>query len=154
MTQTQVDDLNIASQTSLITPRELKAKLPLTDKARATVANGREVIRNILDRKDHRIFIVIGPCSIHDVKAAKEYAEKLKALADEVSDTIFLVLRVYFEKPRTTVGWKGLINDPYMNDSFKIEDGLHIARSLLLDVRSEEHTSELQSRPHLVCRLL
>src|SRR5690554_5959281 len=134
MTQTQVDDLNIASQTSLITPRELKAKLPLTDKARATVANGREVIRNILDRKDHRIFIVIGPCSIHDVKAAKEYAEKLKALADEVSDTIFLVLRVYFEKPRTTVGWKGLINDPYMNDSFKIEDGLHIARSLLLDV--------------------
>lgn len=134
MTQTQVDDLNIASQTSLITPRELKAKLPLTDKARATVANSRQVIRNILDRKDHRIFIVIGPCSIHDVKAAKEYAEKLKVLAEEVSDTIFLVLRVYFEKPRTTVGWKGLINDPYMNDSFKIQDGLHIARQLLLDV--------------------
>ena len=134
MTQIQVEDLNIASQTPLITPRELKAKLPLTDKACDTVAKGREIVRNILDRKDQRIFIVIGPCSIHDIKAAHEYAERLKALAEEVSDTIVLVLRVYFEKPRTTVGWKGLINDPYMNDSFKIEDGLHIARRLLLDV--------------------
>ncbi len=134
MTQIQVEDLNIAAQTPLIPPRELKAKLPLSDKARDTVAKGREVVRNILDRKDHRIFVVIGPCSIHDVKAAHEYAEKLKRLAEEVSDTVVLVLRVYFEKPRTTVGWKGLINDPYMNDSFKIEDGLHIARKLLLDM--------------------
>ncbi|MDF1629840.1 MAG: 3-deoxy-7-phosphoheptulonate synthase, partial [Alcanivoracaceae bacterium] len=134
MTQIQVEDLNIAAQTPLITPRELKAKLPLTDKACDTVAKGRDVVRNILDRKDHRIFLVIGPCSIHDTKAAHEYAERLKVLAEEVSDTIVLVLRVYFEKPRTTVGWKGLINDPYMNDSFKIEDGLHIARRLLLDM--------------------
>ena len=134
MTQIQVEDLNIALQTPLIPPRELKAKLPLSDKARDTVAKGREVVRNILDRKDHRIFVVIGPCSIHDVKAAHEYAEKLKRLAEEVSDTVVLVLRVYFEKPRTTVGWKGLINDPYMNDSFKIEEGLHIARKLLLDM--------------------
>lgn len=134
MAQEQVDDLNIESQTLLITPRELKAKLPLTDSARKTVATGRNAVRDILDHKDHRLFVVIGPCSIHDVKAAHEYADRLKALADEVSDTLLLVLRVYFEKPRTTVGWKGLINDPYMNDTFKIEDGLHIARQLLVDM--------------------
>ncbi|MEY1661867.1 3-deoxy-7-phosphoheptulonate synthase [Isoalcanivorax beigongshangi] len=134
MAQEQVDDLNIESQTLLITPRELKAKLPLTDSARNTVAAGRNAVRDILDHKDHRLFVVIGPCSIHDVKAAHEYADRLKALADEVSDTLLLVLRVYFEKPRTTVGWKGLINDPYMNDTFKIEDGLHIARQLLVDM--------------------
>lgn len=134
MTDTQVENLNIASQQTLITPGELKAKLPLSDAARETVAKGRQAVQDILDRKDHRIFLVIGPCSIHDLKAAKEYAERLKALADKVSDTLVLVLRVYFEKPRTTVGWKGLINDPYINDTFKIEDGLHIARQLLLDV--------------------
>src|SRR5690625_1931462 len=119
MSQTQVDDVNIASQTLLITPKEIKAKLPLTDKARETVATGRQTIRNILDRKDHRLFVVIGPCSIHDTKAALEYAERLKKLSEEVEDTIYLVQRVYFEKPRTTVGWKGLINDPYMNNTFK-----------------------------------
>jgi len=134
MTDKQVDDLNIASQDVLVTPNALKEKLPLSDNARQTVISGRETIRNILDRKDHRLFVVIGPCSIHDTDAAMEYAARLKKLADEVSDTIYLVLRVYFEKPRTTVGWKGLINDPYMNDSFKVEDGLHIARKLLLDV--------------------
>jgi len=134
MTDKQVDDLNIASQEVLITPNALKAELPLSDNALQTVIEGRETIRNILDRKDHRLFVVIGPCSIHDTKAAMEYAQKLKALAEEVKDTIYLVLRVYFEKPRTTVGWKGLINDPYMNDSFKVQDGLHIARKLLLDV--------------------
>src|SRR5690606_18747362 len=134
MAQTQVDDLNIESQTLLTTPRELKAKLPLSDSARETVAAGRQAVRDILDRKDPRLFIVIGPCSIHDVDAAHDYAARLKKLADEVQDTLLLVQRVYFEKPRTTVGWKGLINDPYMNDTFKIEDGLHIARKLLLDM--------------------
>ena len=134
MTDIQVEDLNIASQQPLITPRELKSKLPLSDSARATVAAGRQAVRDILDRKDHRLFIVIGPCSIHDTKPALEYATRLKALSEKVKDTIQLVLRVYFEKPRTTVGWKGLINDPYMNDTFKIEDGLNIARRLLLDV--------------------
>ncbi|KAF0809242.1 phospho-2-dehydro-3-deoxyheptonate aldolase [Alcanivorax sp. S71-1-4] len=134
MAQTQVDDLNIESQTLLTTPRELKAKLPLSDSARETVAAGRQAVRDILDRKDPRLFIVIGPCSIHDVDAAHDYAARLKTLADEVQDTLLLVQRVYFEKPRTTVGWKGLINDPYMNDTFKIEDGLHIARKLLLDM--------------------
>ena len=100
----------------------------------STVTQSRDVIRNILDRKDHRLFVVVGPCSIHDTKAAMDYAHRLKALAEELSDTLYIVMRVYFEKPRTTVGWKGLINDPYMDDSFKLEDGLHIGRQLLLDV--------------------
>merc|ERR1712000_332372 len=113
---------------------QLKAEMPVSEEAVQTIQKGRQGIRDILDRKDHRIFMVIGPCSIHDVDAAKDYAQRLKALADEVSDTIYLVMRVYFEKPRTTVGWKGLINDPYMNDTFKIQDGLHIARRLLLDL--------------------
>ena len=134
MTNTPVDNLNVVSQELLISPATLKSKIPLTDKARDVVTEGREVIRNILDRKDHRIFVVIGPCSIHDVAAAKDYAQRLKKLADEVSDTIYIVMRVYFEKPRTTVGWKGLINDPYLDDSFKIEEGLHIGRQLLLDI--------------------
>jgi 3-deoxy-7-phosphoheptulonate synthase len=108
--------------------------MPLRETALQTVTKGREVIRNILDGTDHRLFVVIGPCSIHDIKAAHEYAERLKVLAAEVSDTLYLVMRVYFEKPRTTVGWKGLINDPYLDDSFKIEDGLHIGRKLLLDL--------------------
>jgi len=134
MTDTQVDDLNVVSQELLISPAALKTKLPLTAKALATVTEGRATVRNILDRKDHRIFVVIGPCSIHDVEAAKDYARRLKKLADEVSDTIYVIMRVYFEKPRTTVGWKGLINDPYLNDSFKIQEGLHIGRKLLLDI--------------------
>lgn len=134
MSQKQVDDLNIESQAVLTTPRALKEKLALSDKARETVLSGRQVIRDILDRKDPRLFVVIGPCSIHDPDAAMEYAARLKKLASEVDDALYLILRVYFEKPRTTVGWKGLINDPYMNDSFKVEDGLHIARKLLLDV--------------------
>lgn len=134
MTDIQVDDLNVVSQELLISPAELKAELPLTEKARDVVTQGRAVVRDILDRKDHRIFLVIGPCSIHDVEAAKDYAQRLKKLAEEVSDTIYIVMRVYFEKPRTTVGWKGLINDPYLNDSFKIQEGLHIGRKLLLDI--------------------
>lgn len=134
MADLPIDDLNIASNVTLITPEQLKKKIPLSAKAQQTVSHGRQVVRDILDGKDHRLFIVIGPCSIHDVKAAHEYADRLKALAEEVSDTLFLVMRVYFEKPRTTVGWKGLINDPYLDDSFKIEDGLHIGRKLLLDL--------------------
>jgi 3-deoxy-7-phosphoheptulonate synthase len=134
MAETRIEDVNVRSTELLITPAELKKDIPLSDKARATVLEGRETIRNILDGKDHRLFLVIGPCSIHDVKAAKEYAERLKKLSDAVKDTIYLVMRVYFEKPRTTVGWKGLINDPFMDDSFRIQDGLHIGRKLLLDL--------------------
>ncbi|TDQ36189.1 3-deoxy-7-phosphoheptulonate synthase [Thiopseudomonas denitrificans] len=134
MADLPISDLNISSNIALITPDQLKKKIPLTDKARQTVSEGRQVVRDILDGKDHRLFIVIGPCSIHDLKAAHEYADRLKALADELSDTLYIIMRVYFEKPRTTVGWKGLINDPYLDDSFRIEDGLHIGRQLLLDL--------------------
>ncbi|MFT0211859.1 3-deoxy-7-phosphoheptulonate synthase [Pseudomonas sp. F1_0610] len=134
MADLPINDLNIASNVTLITPEQLKAKMPLSESARHTVAQARQVVRNILDGKDHRLFVVIGPCSIHDLKAAHEYAQRLKVLAEEVSDTLYLIMRVYFEKPRTTVGWKGLINDPYLDDSFKIEDGLHIGRKLLLDL--------------------
>ncbi len=134
MADLPLNDLNIASNEALITPDQLKLEMPLSDTAQRTVSHGRDVVRNILDGKDHRLFVVIGPCSIHDIKAAHEYAERLKVLAAEVADSLFLVMRVYFEKPRTTVGWKGLINDPYLDDSFKIQDGLHIGRKLLLDL--------------------
>jgi len=129
-----IENVNVEAQEVLITPAQLKRELPMSDKARAVVASSRQTIRDILDRKDHRLFVVVGPCSIHDIDAAHDYAKRLKKLADEVSDTLFIVMRVYFEKPRTTVGWKGLINDPYLNDTFKIEDGLHIGRKLLLDI--------------------
>ncbi|GGE49103.1 phospho-2-dehydro-3-deoxyheptonate aldolase [Halopseudomonas oceani] len=134
MADLPIDDLNVTSNEILITPEQLKAKIPLSEAAQATVVESRQVIRDILDGKDHRLFIVIGPCSIHDVEAAKDYASRLKELAAEVSDTLYLVMRVYFEKPRTTVGWKGLINDPYLDDSFKIQDGLKIGRELLRDL--------------------
>ncbi len=134
MSNIRLEDLNIESNRPLITPDQLKSEVTISEKAMASVESGRTAIRNILDRKDHRLFIVIGPCSIHDVQAAKEYAERLKVLSEKVSDSILLVMRVYFEKPRTTVGWKGLINDPYLNDTFKIEDGLRISRKLLIDL--------------------
>ena len=134
MSNARTDDTNIASIEALITPEKLKQELPLTGAALESVRNARQTIFNILDRKDHRLFVVIGPCSIHDVDAAIEYAQRLKKLAAEVQDTLYLVMRVYFEKPRTSVGWKGLINDPYMDDSFKIEDGLRKGRKLLLDI--------------------
>jgi 3-deoxy-7-phosphoheptulonate synthase len=129
-----VENINIEAPEILITPAELKREIPITDKARNTVAEGRQVIENILSGKDHRVLVVVGPCSIHDLDAAHEYALRLKKLAEKVSDSLYIVMRVYFEKPRTTVGWKGLINDPYMNDSFKITDGLHIGRKLLRDI--------------------
>jgi len=134
MTDTRVEDLNIESNLVLINPNDLKAKMPISEAAAKAVMEGREVVRNILDGKDHRLFVVIGPCSIHDPEAAIEYGKRLKALQEKVKDSLYLVMRVYFEKPRTTVGWKGLINDPHMNDSFEIEEGLEIGRKLLLDL--------------------
>lgn len=128
------DDLNIASNQRLITPAQLKAELPLQGEALERVRRARETIMAILDRRDPRVFAVVGPCSIHDPVAALEYAHRLKVLAEELKDTLYLVMRVYFEKPRTSIGWKGLINDPYLDDSFKIEDGLRIGRKLLLDI--------------------
>lgn len=136
MSADKVDNLNVASQEVLITPQELKAQLPLSDALRSQIAESRQVVRNILDKKDHRLFVVIGPCSIHDTEAALDYARRLKALADKISDTIYVIMRVYFEKPRTTVGWKGLINDPHLNNSFDIEKGLHVGRKLLIDISS------------------
>ncbi|WP_086480175.1 3-deoxy-7-phosphoheptulonate synthase [Oceanospirillum sanctuarii] len=134
MPKTRLTNVNVVSQDVLITPEELKKEIPLTDPARASVVEGRETIQNILDGKDQRLFVVVGPCSIHDVEAAKDYAQRLKALSDKVSDTLYIVMRVYFEKPRTTVGWKGLINDPHLDDTFELEEGLHIGRQLLVDL--------------------
>ena len=137
ITQNDIDDVNLQSIHPLVTPAELKTELPLTESAYQTVLHGRETIRNILDGKDKRIFMVIGPCSIHDPIAAHEYADRLKALSEKIKDTIYIVMRVYFEKPRTTVGWKGLINDPDMNDSFNIEKGLRIGRKLLVELNEK-----------------
>lgn len=134
MSDQQVNNLNVLSQDVLITPDALKQAVPMTEQAEQTVIEGRQVIQNILDGKDPRLLVVVGPCSIHDVDAAMDYARRLRKLADEVSDSLFLVMRVYFEKPRTTVGWKGLINDPHLNGSFEIEEGLHKARRLLVDL--------------------
>ncbi|MBI3546824.1 MAG: 3-deoxy-7-phosphoheptulonate synthase [Gammaproteobacteria bacterium] len=132
MSRDPLNNVNVLSQDLLPTPQQVKSALPLTNQAQTIVLQGRDIVRRILDREDHRLFVVIGPCSIHDIKAAKEYAERLKRLAEEVSDTLYIIMRVYFEKPRTTVGWKGLINDPFMDDSFHIEKGLYMARELLL----------------------
>ena len=134
MSNIEVHNINVAAQDVLITPQELKDALPMSEAATETVVNSRQVIWDILDRKDHRMFVVVGPCSIHDTEAALDYARRLRDLAEELSDSLYIVMRVYFEKPRTTVGWKGLINDPHLDDSFKIEEGLHIGRKLLLDV--------------------
>jgi 3-deoxy-7-phosphoheptulonate synthase len=134
MNDIQVDDLNVLSEETLISPEQLKQRVPASDKALATVAGGRLAIKRILQRQDPRLFIIVGPCSIHDTDAAMDYARKLKTLADEVDDTLLLVMRVYFEKPRTTTGWKGLINDPLMNDSFDITEGLTRGRQLLVDL--------------------
>ncbi len=125
-------NLNITGSAELITPQEIKELLPATDKALQNILTSRFVIQNILDGKDPRHFIVIGPCSIHDPKAALEYAERLQTLSKKVSDKLFLIMRVYFEKPRTTTGWKGLINDPHLDDSFAIEEGIKWARKLLI----------------------
>ena len=123
---------NIKSSHVLPTPNEVKAKLPLTKTAENTILKFRQEIEHILDFQDRRKFIVVGPCSIHDPKAAIEYGENLLGLAEKVQDKLLLIMRVYFEKPRTTVGWKGLINDPKMDDSFHVEEGISIARNLLL----------------------
>lgn len=127
-------NVNVAGSYSLPTPAEIQQLLPASEASLKTVLGGRQAIQDILDGKDSRLFVVIGPCSIHDPKAAMEYAERLKSLSEKVGETLLLVMRVYFEKPRTTVGWKGLINDPRMDDSFKIEEGLKLARKILLDV--------------------
>lgn len=130
----QLENLNIEQQEVLVTPEQLKAQLPVSQALRDAINDYRDTVKNIVDRRDPRMLVVVGPCSIHDVDAAKEYAARLKTLADDISDHVFVVMRAYFEKPRSTVGWKGLINDPYLDDSFKVAEGLHIGRQLLLDL--------------------
>ncbi len=127
-----VDNVNIASQKILLTPKELKEKMPLSETGANFIADSRQSIADIIQGKDQRTLAIVGPCSIHDIKSAKEYALKLKTLHDQLKDQLFIVMRVYFEKPRTSVGWKGLINDPHLNNSFDIEQGLTTARELLL----------------------
>ncbi len=134
MSVAQTENLNIAAVDHMPSPEEIKARVPLTERAAAVVLNGRKTLADILDRRDNRLFVVIGPCSIHDPVAGLDYARRLKALADEVASTMQLVMRVYFEKPRTSTGWKGFINDPHMNDSFRIDEGMEKARRFLLDV--------------------
>jgi 3-deoxy-7-phosphoheptulonate synthase len=128
------DDVRISEIKELLPPVALLERFPLSQKAADCVFDARKSIHNILTKKDDRLLVVIGPCSIHDPVAALEYANKLLPLREKYKDTLEIVMRVYFEKPRTTVGWKGLINDPFMDNSFKINDGLRMARKLLLEL--------------------
>ncbi|HAT33353.1 MAG TPA: 3-deoxy-7-phosphoheptulonate synthase [Janthinobacterium sp.] len=134
MNTPDIENINVTSFAPMPSPEALHAKLPLSDLAFETVMQGREALRNIIDRKDSRLFVVVGPCSIHDPVAGLDYARRLKSLQAEVADTMLLVMRVYFEKPRTTTGWKGYINDPDMDDSFRVDAGMEKARQFLLDV--------------------
>ncbi|TNF55797.1 MAG: 3-deoxy-7-phosphoheptulonate synthase, partial [Gammaproteobacteria bacterium] len=134
MSAVQTENLNVVAFDHMPSPEEIKARVPLTDRAAEVVVAGRRALMDILDRKDPRLFLVVGPCSIHDPVAGLDYAGRLKALSEEVADVLLPVMRVYFEKPRTNVGWKGLINDPFMDGSCNIQEGLRHARKLLLDI--------------------
>nr|WP_314267919.1 3-deoxy-7-phosphoheptulonate synthase [uncultured Moellerella sp.] len=131
MQKDALNNVNICDEQVLITPEDLKVKYPLSRDNLHTIAKSRKIISDIIQHRDPRLLVVCGPCSIHDVDAALEYGQRLQKLAAELSDSLYIVMRVYFEKPRTTVGWKGLISDPFMDGSFEMEKGLHIARDLL-----------------------
>ena len=130
----KTDDLRIINTQELISPRDIISQLSPSESGIKTIIDTRLEIKNILDKKSKKFVIVVGPCSIHDIEAAKEYAVKLKNLRESVSENSLLIMRVYFEKPRTVIGWKGLINDPDLDGSFKINDGIKIARQLLIDL--------------------
>lgn len=130
----ETNNLRIQGITPVVAPETLYADLPISETAADTVFTARNTIHDIYTGKDKRLLTIVGPCSIHDVDVALEYAERLEKLREQYKDSLYIIMRVYFEKPRTTVGWKGLINDPELDDSFKINDGLHIARKLLLDL--------------------
>lgn len=132
----QTDDIRILEMKEVSEPAQVHAEFPLTEKASTTVFEAREQIHNSLHGKDDRLVVVVGPCSIHDTKAAHEYAKKLLEQRDKWAEDLIIIMRVYFEKPRTTVGWKGLINDPNLDNSFEINKGLRIARELLVDLNS------------------
>jgi 3-deoxy-7-phosphoheptulonate synthase len=130
----QTQDLRVKETVRLLAPRALKAELPMTENSNRTVVAGRAAVKRILRQEDPRLLVVVGPCSIHDVNGALEYAGKLATLRRELSDRLEILMRVYFEKPRTTIGWKGLINDPHLDGSYDIELGLKRARKLLLEI--------------------
>jgi len=130
----QLENLNVEKAEVLITPEHLKARLPVPESVREAINTARQTVRDIVARKDPRLLVVVGPCSIHDPDAALDYGRRLAALAEETNDRLFCVMRAYFEKPRSTIGWKGLINDPYLDDSFQLADGLEIARKLLIEI--------------------
>ena len=132
MPKSLLNNIYVNSEEVLITPQALRKELPLPIKGRNFVQSARKIIANIIHKQDPRLLVVCGPCSIHDVDAAKEYAKKLKQLHDLYEGSMYIVMRVYFEKPRTTIGWKGLINDPAMDGTFDVEAGLRKARELLL----------------------
>jgi len=127
-------DVNVAGFTELVSPGEMESALPMTSRAHRTVVEGRRTIQNILAGEDPRMLVICGPCSIHDPEAAMDYAVRLAELKEQLSDRLYIVMRVYFEKPRTTTGWKGLINDPHLDGSFTISQGLRAARKLLIDI--------------------
>lgn len=129
-----LNNVHIVDEQILLTPEQLKALYPINQQQQQQIARSRQVVSDIIARRDPRLLVVCGPCSIHDPASAIEYAHRYKALADQFSDSLYLVMRVYFEKPRTTIGWKGLINDPHMDGSFDVEQGLKIARRLLVDL--------------------
>ena len=133
-TKHKTENLNVLAHEILPSPQAVKEDFPATPEIATAVLEARRSVRNILERRDHRLLVVVGPCSIHDTDAAIEYARKLKELARETSESLYLVMRAYFEKPRTTVGWKGFINDPRLDDTFRIEEGIRRARQLLIDI--------------------
>lgn len=135
-TNYNTDDLRICETKDVVAPIQVHDEIPMTETAAKTILNARAAIHKILSGEDDRLLVIIGPCSIHDPQAAVEYASKLKSMIDQLQDDLVIVMRVYFEKPRTTVGWKGLINDPDLNASFNINKGLRLARQVLLDVNN------------------
>jgi len=128
---TQIHNTNIASEAVITSPNDLSKKLPITQKGKRNIMAGREVVSDILSGKDSRLMVIVGPCSIHNLEAAKEYAHKLKTLSEELKESLYIVMRVYFEKPRTTIGWKGLISDPDMDNSLDVDKGLYQSRQYL-----------------------
>lgn len=138
MLKDTLNNVHVSNEQVLVTPDELRQELPISEHTLSFIQNARKTISDIVHRRDHRLLVISGPCSIHDVDAAIEYAKKLKKLQQETTDTLYVVMRVYFEKPRTTVGWKGLINDPHLDGSFDIEAGLRKARALLIALAEME----------------
>jgi 3-deoxy-7-phosphoheptulonate synthase len=135
-TKYKTDDLRICEIREVIAPVQVHDEMPISEQAAQTTLEARQAVHKILTGQDDRLLVVVGPCSIHDTQAAKEYAQLLKQAKDELADDLLVIMRVYFEKPRTTVGWKGLINDPDIDSSFNINKGLRVARQLLLDLNS------------------